>query len=224
MSKSKGDYLFPVKAMSRLFRGKLLAAIHQEFKSNQLCMTQSMRQQYKKVKNDLYKNEWVVFNKKAFGGPKQVLSYLGNYTHKICISNYRIINVDNQYVTFKYQDRKNKITKTKKIPGTTFIRLFAQHILPKGFVKIRHIGYLASRCKKKALSQARQSLNLNDPPDKIKMDNQSFILMTTGKDITRCPVCQIGEMVITDIFLPIRGSPKHKLRRRFSKNRKVVCS
>ena len=166
---------------------------------------------------------WVVYNKKAFGGPKQVLDYLGNYTHKICISNYRVLRVDDQYVTFKYQDRKNKVTRTEKILGTDFIRLFAQHILPKGFVKIRHIGFLASKCKTKALKKARQCLKVSPPPDKIKMDNQAFILMTTGKDISKCPVCKVGEMVIVDIFLPIRGSPKSKLRRRFSKNRKLHC-
>ena len=210
--------------MSRLFRGKLLAAIHDQFKAKQLTMTPSMRKQHYKVKNKLYRKEWVAYNKKAFGGPKHVLNFLGNYTHKICISNYRIVNVDDQYVTFKYQDRKAKVARTKKILGTKFILLFAQHILPKGFVKIRHIGFLASRCKSKALSKARQCLKVNDPPDIVKMDNQAFILMTTGKNISKCPVCNIGEMVITDIFLPIRGSPKSKLRRRFSKNRKVECS
>ena len=124
MCKSKGDYLFPVKAMSKLFRGKLLAYIHEAYQRGVLKMTTKLRGNYYQIKNKLYHKEWVVYNKAAFGGPEQVLQYLGSYTHKICISNNRIIEVDNQYVTFKYQDRKTNVTKAKKVTGSKFITLF----------------------------------------------------------------------------------------------------
>ena len=111
----------------------------------------------------------------------------------------------------------------KTIRGTAFIRLFAQHILLKGYVKIRHIGLLASRNKRDLLKQPRQSLKAKIPPTKVKLDTQSIIMMTMGKDITKCPKYNVGEMVITKVFLPIRGSPRQKLNRRFAKNRKVEC-
>ena len=89
----------------------------------------------------------LVYAKKAFGGPDQVLEYLGRYSHKICISNFRILKITHTHVTFKYLDRKAKIQRTKTIKGADFIRLFAQHILLKGIVRIRHIGQLAYRVK-----------------------------------------------------------------------------
>jgi len=83
-----------------------------------------------------------VYAKKAFGGPDQVLEYLGRYTHKICISNNRILNVSKTYVTLKYLDRKAKKSKIKTISGLQFLAFFVEHILPKGFVKIRHFGFI----------------------------------------------------------------------------------
>ena len=158
-AKSKGNFLFPVMAMSRLFRGKLLAGLHDLFKAGKLKLTPDMSCNYKVVKNTLYKKEWVIYAKKAFGGPDQVLEYLGRYTHKICISNFRIIKITQTHVTFQYLDRKAKRKRIKTVKGTDFVRLFAAHILPKSFVKIRHIGILSSRSKKTDLAKARKSLN-----------------------------------------------------------------
>jgi len=106
-SKSKGEFLFPVLAMSRLFRGKLLAGIHQMYKNKQLTLTAKIDANYLTIKRKLYKKEWVVYAKKAFGGPNHVLEYLGRYTHKICISNYRILKITKTHVQFRYQDRKH---------------------------------------------------------------------------------------------------------------------
>jgi hypothetical protein len=125
-AKSNGNFLFPVRALSRLLRGKLLAGIHEEFKSGRLKMSSDMIQNYRIVKDKLYKKEWVVYAKEAFGGPEQVFEYLARYTHKICISNYRILKVDDISVTFKYLDRKMNKSKIKSINGTKFIKLFAE--------------------------------------------------------------------------------------------------
>ena len=206
-AKSNGDFLFPVKAMSRLFKGKLLAELLLLHKQAALAMTPSMSKLHYQTKNKLYNREWVVYAKKTFGGPKQVLEYLGRYSHRICISNFRIANISQTHVTFKYQDRKNKKQKSKTIKGTSFIRLFCEHILPKRFVKIRHIGILASRVKKNDLIQARRSLGAPSPPHKIIMNTRDFIIMTSGKDPFLCPRCRIGEMVIIAVIPPIRGSP-----------------
>ncbi len=206
-SKSKGDFLFHVKAMSRLFRGKLLAALHLEYKKGQLRLTPQIDKQYRAVKNRLYTKEWVVYAKKAFGGPEQVLEYLARYTHKICISNHRIIAISQTHVTFRYLDRKAGVSITRTIPGEYFLSLFKEHILPKGFVKIRHIGFLSSRSKKKDLAKARKSLDVDPPPLLKQMTTRELIIHTSGVDPYICPCCKVGEMIITKIFSPIRGSP-----------------
>ena len=224
-SASNGDFLFHVKVMSRLFRGKFLAGLHQLYKSGQLHLSPKMSTDYKSLKNNLYKTDWVVYAKKAFGGPQQVLEYLGRYTHKICISNYRIVNITDTHVTFKYLDRKKKLSLTKTVRGEHFLRLFAAHILPKGFVKIRHFGFLSSRSKKKDLLIARISLNAPQPPEKLKMTTTEFIKLTTGKDPHLCPCCHQGEMTIIKIMPPIRGSPrKSSFIIGVSKQRKVKFS
>lgn len=220
-AKSKGEFLFPVKAMSRLFRGKLMAGLHQMYLCGELQLTPQMARMYKNVKNNLYKKEWVVNIKNAFGGPEQVLEYSGRYIHKICISNFRIIKITTTHVAFKYLDRKAGKQKIKILKGSAFIRLFAEHILPKNFVKIRHFGILSSRSKKKDLAKARKSLGADPPPVKVKMTTREFILMTTGKDPYRCPCCGQGEMVIIAKVPAIRGSPVRPPMRFFARDRKV---
>lgn len=220
-SKGKGNFLFPVRAMSRLFRGKMLAAIHQEFINGRLNLSPRLASDYKFIKNKLYIKEWNVYAKKAFGGPDQVLEYLGRYTHKICISNYRIFKVTNTHVTFRYLDRKAKKSKTKTLKGEQFLALFAEHILPKGFVKIRHFGFLSSRSKKADLKMARKSLNVQPPTPLDDMSTRELIKHSTGIDPYICTKCGIGEMVIITIFPPIRGSPSKVRIRGVPKDRKV---
>lgn len=206
-AKAKGEFLFPVKAMSVVFRGKLLSGIHQLYLKGELKLPPKELHKYKKTKNKLYSKEFVSYAKPSFGGPKQVLEYIGRYTHRICISNHRITNMTETHVTFRYQDRKKKESRSKTITGQKFIKLFAEHILPKRFVKIRHIGFLSSRSKAKDLSLIRKSLKVEAPAAKVKMTKREFITMTTGKDPYLCPKCGQAEMVITQILPPIRGSP-----------------
>ena len=220
-AKSKGNFLFPVKAMSRLFRGKLLDGLHKIHKAGKLKMTNSMANTYAQVKDKLYKKEWVVYSKWAFGCPDLVLEYLGRYTHKICISNFRIVKITQTHVSFKYLDRKANKSRLKTIKGAAFIRLFAEHILPKRFVKIRHFGILSSRSKKTDLAKARKCLGVIPPPPKRKMSTREFITMTKGKDPYACPCCGKGEMVIIVTIPPIRGSPVKQRIRKFAKDRKV---
>ncbi len=223
-SKSKGDFLFHVNALSGLFRGKLLAAIHQLYKSGNLSMTEQMHSDYKYIKNKLYKKEWIVYAKKDFGDPDQVLEYLGRYSHRISISNYQILNISKTHVTFRYLDRKAKKSETKTIKGEAFLRLFPEHILPKGFVKIRHIGFLCSRTKKQDLAKARASLRAPPPMPKVKLTTREFIKMTTGKAPYLSQCCGVGEMVIFAMMPAIRGSPTRAPLRFMAKDRKVNIS
>jgi len=150
------------------------------------------------------------------------LEYLGRYTHKICISNYRILKITDSHVTFRYLDRKVNKVANKKVRGDDFIKLFAEHILPKGFVKIRHFGILSSRTKKETLTMARKSLAAKPPPPKVKMTTREFMIMTTGKDPYACPKCKQGEMIVIAILPAIRGSPLKPPMRFFAKDKKVA--
>ena len=149
---------------------------------------------------------------------------LGRYTHKICISNHRIIHISDTHVTIRYTDRKIKKSKTKTIKGAEFIKLFAEHILPKGMVKIRHIGILSSRTKQQDLAIIRKHLNAPTPPPKVKMTTRELIKLTTGKDPNLCPCCQKGEMVIVSVMPAIRGSPIKTPIRFAPKGRKIKLS
>jgi hypothetical protein len=124
-------------------------------------------------------------------------------------------------VTFRYLDRKAGVSKTRTIPGEYFLSLFAEHILPKGFVKIRHIGFLSSRSKKKDLAKARKSLDVDPPPLLKQMTTRELIIHTSGVDPYICPCCKVGEMIITKVFSPIRGSPAKISLRGIPMDRKV---
>lgn len=135
--KSNGKWLFPVKAMSKIFRAKYVSILRNKIK---------LEQSYY---NDMFKSEWVVFAKRPFGSPKSVIEYLGRYTHKIAISNHRIISINDESVTFTLKDYKNNgIRKTMTISHLEFVRRFVLHILPKKFVRIRHFGFLSSTWKR----------------------------------------------------------------------------
>jgi hypothetical protein len=137
-AKSDGKYLFNVKAMSSVFRGKFIAQLKKQLP---LQVTTSLV-------NSLYKKPWVVFAKKPFDNPLSVIEYLGRYTHKIAISNHRLQKHQNGQVDFFYKDyRHGAVTKTMQLDAMEFIRRFSMHILPKGFVRIRHYGILSSSSK-----------------------------------------------------------------------------
>ncbi len=121
-----------------MFRGKFIALLKERLQGE---MTPELV-------NQLYKKDWVVYAKRPFGGPQTVTEYLGRYTHKIAISNHRIKNMEDGQVTFSYKDYKQAaVHKEMTLEATEFIRRFAMHILPKGFVRIRHYGILSSTCK-----------------------------------------------------------------------------
>ena len=141
MAKSKGKYLFNVKAMSIAFRGKFIAALKK-------LLPQQMDQQ---LVTAFYKHNWIVYAKRPFTGPQSVVEYLGRYTHKIAISNQRIKSMDENTISFSYKDYKQAaVKKEMTLDAAEFIRRYSLHILPKGLVRIRHYGILSSTSKKKA--------------------------------------------------------------------------
>ena len=141
VAKTKGKYLFSVKAMSKTFRGKFIGALKEQLPE----------QMDKGFVNALYKHNWVVYAKRPFTGPESVIEYLGRYTHKIAISNHRIQNIEPEKVTFTYKDyRHGSVKKQMELDPLEFIRRFSLHVIPKGFVRIRHYGICSSSSKIKS--------------------------------------------------------------------------
>src|SRR5438445_131910 len=144
-------FFLPVKVLSRVFRGKFLAGLKRLHSRNKLCCSGPAAaladpQQFAKLLRRLHRHDWVVFAKPAFGGPMQVLRYLGRYTHRVAISNHRLLAFDQERVTFCWKDyahggKQGKMT----LAATEFLRRFFLHVLPRGFVRIRHFGFLANR-------------------------------------------------------------------------------
>lgn len=189
-AKSKGKFLFPVKALSKVFRAKYIEILKTKITDLD-----------KNLVNELFKKNWVVFAKQPFGNPESVIEYLGRYTHKIAISNHRITSVDENTVTFTYKDyRKGGQKFEMPIEGMEFIRRFSMHILPKGFVRIRHYGILSSTSKKITIPEIRQQL-----PEKILEKKKEERLLKTYNQ-RMCPCCKTETMVIIEIHTK-RGPP-----------------
>ncbi len=198
--KSKPGYFLPTRILSRVFRGKYLSYLevsYPKMKFNHGASALYNKDAFKSILITAAKKEWVVYAKAPFAGPAQVLEYLGNYTHRIAISNYRIQSIDGNMVSFKYKDRAdgNK-TKTMKLPASEFMRRFLSHVLPGKFVRIRHFGFLGSRNKQKNIQMAREYLSVKSPEiEIIKGENYKQLLKRlVGVDVSICPHCKIGEM------------------------------
>lgn len=208
------DFLFPIHALRTVFRGKYIDSLRQAFAGHKLIFPGQAAALQTQAEFDgliaqLYKKPWVVYSKPPFGGPEKVLDYLGRYTHRVAISNNRILNVENGIVTFSWRDRRdgNK-RKLMSLPAEEFIRRFLLHSLPSGFVRIRHFGFLANRSKKHDLPLCRQFLGLDPhPPGPQQKSDEELLLELTGENFSRCPVCKQGAMRIIAELLPIKLSP-----------------
>jgi hypothetical protein len=200
---ARPNFLFPAKALSRVFRGKFLDRLQQACAKGQIPPANI------EIKASRQKS-WVVYAKKPFGSPQTVLDYLGRYTHRVALSNDRILQVENAEVTLSFQDRKDgDQKKTLTIEAQEFIRRFLLHVLPDGFMRIRHFGFLANRSKKQALSQCRKLLDL-DPawPQSPILSAKDLLLKITGVDLSRCPCCHEGTMIVVGDLPPSPSLPR----------------
>jgi len=195
------DFLFPVKALSVVFRGKFLDSLKKSFDQNKLLFVGQIvplaeADAFNGLMNGLRKKPWVVYAKKPFGSPAHVLDYLGRYTHRVALSNNRICSVHNGEVTFAYRDRKNQDRrKLMTLDAEEFIRRFLLHVIPKGFMRVRHYGFLANHSKD-CLSKCRQLIGLTPaPPPPPQRSTEELMLALMGIDIHRCPLCQKGTLV-----------------------------
>ena len=184
-SRTDGKFLFPVKALSKVFRAKYCAKL----KAKEPV-------KYEQIRQELWQKPWVIFAKKPFGSPKSVVEYLGKYTHKIAISNHRIKSIDPQNVTFEYKDyRVAGVKKQMTLSHQEFIRRFSLHILPKRFVKIRHYGFLSSTWKRQKLKLLQEKLQV-----KVLEKAEKKIFMP------KCPCCKTGNLHRIAVF-DQRGPP-----------------
>lgn len=192
MARSKGKFLFPVKVMSAVFRGIFMELFKAFCGKEKIQVPDELHQQ-------LYSKPWVVYAKQPFMGPQQVIEYLGRYTHRIAISNHRIKGMDNNSVTFAYRDYKEGAKqKLMTLNACEFLRRFCLHILPPGFMKIRHYGILASRAKPQLkMQQMKMGVSI---VKKEKLTWQQVVKQAMNYDVEACPCCKTGKMVTVKFF------------------------
>ena len=217
---SRNGFFLPVRVLSALFRGKMLAALKQRFAAGRLHFHGALSEladprRFRSLCDQLRRKQWVVYAKPPFGGPAQVLKYLARYTHRVAIANSRITAADSDSVSFRYKDyaRGNR-NRVMTLDAVEFLRRFLQHVLPDRFVRIRHYGFLANRARKEKLPLCRLLLahaghNIITAPD------LSASLEAPADAGERCPACHAGTMRrIQDFrsqptweYLPLRRGP-----------------
>jgi hypothetical protein len=188
---ARKNFLFPVKALSQVFRGKFLARLQQACDKGKIPAANN------EIKASRQKS-WVVYAKKPFGSAQTVLDYLGRYTHRVALSNDRILQVQDGEVTLSYRDRRDgDRKKTITLEAQEFICRFLLHVLPQGFMRIRHFGFLANRSKKQALGRCRKLFDLDPvlPPSPF-LSAKDLLLKIIGGDLSRCPSCREGTMIV----------------------------
>ena len=192
-----------MRVLSRMFRGKLLSFLRRCYRSGELCFAgklaglSSPRTFYSLLRS-LRRKEWVVYSKPPFGGPEHVLKYLARYTHRVAISNGRLISLEHGQVRFRWRDsRHNNRSNTMRLDAVEFIRRFLLHVLPAGFVKIRHFGLLANRNRRQALQLCRTHLRSTTTHLATLLDEQQRSALNRS-----CPLCGCGTLhVVAHAFI-----------------------
>jgi hypothetical protein len=229
--RSNGRFLFPRRAMEKIYKGYFLDQLRKYIAGATLQYTSLA--EVENILSVAGQKKWNVYAKAPFGGPAQIIEYLGRYTHKVAITAHRILQIDESQISFKYKDYADgHKQKVMTLSHEEFLRRFEQHILPKGFVKIRHAGYLHSKNKMGRIASVCKQLKLPAPMQRIYTPVALRLLLQTGNDITLCPVCKKGrmELVKTLIYhhgclvdaaqLRNRGSPKTK--RKYTAHEKSI--
>ena len=188
---STGNYLFNQQALSLVFRAKFIQRMALACQKGKLRLAGD---KYKRLKNTLFAKTWVVSVRDPVKRPEHVLEYLARYTHRVAIANSRIKSLKDGRVTFCAKNRKKNRIESVTISAVKFIRRFLLHSLPKGFVRIRHYGFLANRHRRANLKVIRSLLKLPPQVAKLQASVQQLMLQLTGTDITACPCCNMGEM------------------------------
>ena len=200
---ARRGFLFPVRALSKVFRGKVLEGLERALDSEQLLPPEPGTD----LLRSLRRRPWVVYAKPPFAGPEQVLAYLSRYTHRIAISNQRIVDFRDGTVRFRWRDYANgNRTQLMELSAVEFLRRFLLHVLPSGFVRIRYFGLLANRSRKVKLQRCRELHGkAPSPPEQPRETAEAMVHRLTGFDPCACPVCPGGTMRVVAKLQP--GDP-----------------
>ena len=204
----KKGFLFPVTALSRVFRGKFVAGLEALRSADRLAGRVATPADWQRLRQRLHVHDWVVYAKQPLGGPEAVLDYLGRYTHRVAISNERIVGIDGKDVLLRVRaDPASGKKRVIRLPGAEFIDRFLQHVLPAGFKRIRHYGLLSPARKKDALAAARAALDVPPPQMAVIESVAEFMQRVAHIEHTRCPHCKIGQFRVVASLLPKRDLP-----------------
>jgi hypothetical protein len=201
-------FLLPVRVLSRLFRSKFVAYLKAAFRDGKLGFYGELKllgekRNFIEWLTKVAGTEWVVYAKPPFGGPRQVLKYLARYTHRVAISNQRLVSLEGGRVTFRWKNyARGSEPATMTLQAEEFIRRFLLHVLPKGLVKVRHFGFLANRCRRKRVELCRSLLGPR-PTQPLSLDcDHGSASEEQASTVDRCPRCKVGSMRPVEIFLP----------------------
>jgi hypothetical protein len=201
----KGSYLFPVRALSRHFRGNMVSALRHSAEMGELVRV-TRPGEVDKVLDELMSHDWVVYTKHCLNHTASVIDYLARYTHRIAITNARIESVDESGVALRYKDYADgSRTKTMHLEGEEFVRRYLLHVLPKGFTRIRHYGFLAGCCRTQRLAQIREALAQPMPTEQAASKDSET-------PDPPCPICKIGTLRLIGELLPGRVITQTKRR------------
>jgi putative transposase/transposase-like zinc-binding protein len=206
-------FFLPVRVLSRLFRRLFLEYLQKAFDAGKLRFSASLEalrdpHAFTAYLAPVRTAEWVVYAKPPFGGPRQVLDYVGRYTHRVAIANHRLLAIDDDHVTFRWKDyRDDNRPKTMTLAADEFIRRFLLHVLPLGFQRIRYYGFLGNRYRQEKLARCQQLLGMTPPegpPDASTppKDYRHRYEELTGTSLRDCPACHQGRMRVTEFLLP----------------------
>jgi hypothetical protein len=212
---AKRGFLFPIEALSEVFRGKFVAALEAAYQGGTLQQAGLAHCAWRDLVAQLYAHDWVVYAKEPLGGAAQVLEYLGRYTHRVALSNERILGVVADTVRLRVRDSAHgRRRRTIRLPAHTFIERFLLHVLPKGFKRIRHYGLLGPAAKAGRLAQARAALAAPTPDPLVVESVEAFMQRINHHECLRCPHCGTGQFVPTASIAPaptrtlhLRGPP-----------------
>jgi hypothetical protein len=208
-------FFLSVNVLARLFRRLFLAALARAYEHDKLTFhgTSAYLAEplaFKRLLASLRAREWHVYAKRPFDGPAQVLAYLGRYTHRVAISNHRLLALKDGDVTFSWKDyARGSQQRTMTLKTDEFIRRFLLHVLPRGFQRLRQFGFLANRRRRAQLTLCRQLLgSATVQPDSnqpLPRDYQSLYETVTGESLQQCPACRTGTMKLTEYLVPLSG-------------------
>ena len=211
---SREDFFLPVKVLSSLFRGKFLDGLKKAYEAGELRFPGQIEElkegsAFNRFLSDLYHQEWVVYCKPPLRNPEKVMNYLGRYTHRVALSNDRLVKIEGDQVTFRWRDSSdnNKI-KMLTLDAFEFIRRFLLHILPDQFVKIRYYWILSHRNRKRKLLWCKKLLEVltNNEPEEVPRETwEDLLTRITGIDPRVCPLCGKGKMILKETLLPALG-------------------